>query len=510
MNGESTRRLAFCALLAGAALSSAGCEETLEACAPCGVPSAGAVNVSGDPRLDGEIEAAVRAWQWGRRAEAGFDANVDALAHAVGYAHAEGPSGTLHATAADVEQIAALLRAALFEQVGVATVIELEAPRCFADMGLALERQISCELSSGCYVGSGCEEALASCAGLCVGRCATESGSDAEDACGGFCYQEVDAGADPEECLSRCVGTCAGGSVGPCAGRCRGTCSAGCSSYTADGACDGACPGNCDGTCSSAAPFDCDGICYGSCRVEADPETGCAGVCRGDCAGGVCDGACRGHVRPEGCDMPSRCSGVLACQEVAKDLAWAYMACEPATARVHVELGAAFTGDAAALVDLAALLERALTAFQADFGRLSLLVDGVDPVGEIEPEDLVEPADAAARPYAVTDHEDLVAAGVPDERAGLPLFAMRARVSWLASEATGGEYEIAAGSMSCIRPALEEALELLDGLIPIEERDTSGSDPAEWPEPVIDRTRGLFRVLDGAAVLLGLDAEAGK
>jgi hypothetical protein len=439
-----------------------------------------------------------------------YDEGVDALAHAVGYLHEEGPGGRLKATAADVEQIAALLRGVFFGQAGVTTTIDVESPRCAVDTALALARQISCEDASGCYISAACDAALGSCTGLCVGRCATASGAAGEDMCGGSCYLEIDAGTAPEECLSRCVGTCAAGTPGPCAGRCRGTCSAPCSSYTADGACDGACEGICDGSCTFGVPIDCDGQCYGSCLVALDPVTGCAGSCRGDCAGGVCDGTCRGHLRPEGCDLPSRCPGVLACQEASKDLAWAYMTCDPAAVRVHVELDAAFTGDAPALLELAALLQRTLTGLLGDYGRTSLLVDGVDPRGEIGPGDLVEPPDGVARPHAVTDHAVLVAAGVPDDRASLPLFAMRARASLLLTEATGGDYQIAAGSMPCVRPAFEEALALTDALIPIAARDTSGSDPGSWPEPVIDRTWGLFRILDGATVLLGLNAETGK
>jgi hypothetical protein len=510
MTRESIPRTALYALSLAAALSWAACEETLEACAPCALPSEGAVNASGDPRLDGVIEAIVRLSSWGARAERDYDTGLDALAHALGYAHAEGDGGRLHATAADVEQIAALLRAALFEQAGVTTVIDVESPRCAVDSELALARQISCEDASGCYIGSGCEGSLGSCTGLCVGRCVTASGETGQDACGGSCYVEVDAGTAPEECLPQCIGTCADGTAGPCPGRCRGTCSAPCSSYTADGACDGACDGDCDGSCTSAAPATCDGLCYGSCQVAVDSATGCAGMCRGDCSTRLCDGTCRGQLRPEGCDLASRCDGVLACQETAKDLAWAYLTCEPAAARVHVETDAAFTGDAAALLALAELLERTLATILVDYGQMSLLVDGVDPSGEIGPDDLLEPADSAARPWAITDEGTLIAAGVPSDRASLPLSAMRARASSLASEATGGSYDIAAGSMPCVRPAFEEVFALADTLIPIEARDTSGSDPTAWPAPVVDRTRGLYRVLDGATVLLGLNTESVK
>jgi hypothetical protein len=507
MGGGTITRTVLAFALASM-LCGAGCEERLEACAPCGVPSEGAVNVSGDPRLDGLIEAIVRASQWGQRAESTYDASVDALAHAVGYSHEEGEGGVLQASAADVDQIAALLRAALFEQAGVTTAIEVGTPRCAVDTELALARQISCEDASGCYIGSGCDAALGSCTGLCVGRCATESGADGTDLCGGSCW--VDAGAAAGGCLASCIGTCAGGTIGPCSGRCRGACDAPCSSYASDGTCDGACGGLCDGSCAAGTPIECDGQCTGSCRVAVDPVAGCAGTCRGDCASGVCDGACLGQLRPEGCDLPSRCAGVLACQETSKDLAWAYMTCDPVAVRVHVEIDAAFAGDAPALLALAARLETALAAFLDDYGRLSLLVDGVDPAGEIGPSDLAEPADTAARPNAITDHATLVAAGVPDDRASLPLFAMRARASWLSTAATGGEYEIAAGTMPCVRPAFEEASVLLDALIPIAARDTSGSDPSAWPDPVIDRTRGLFRILDGATVLLSLNAESGK
>lgn len=496
--------LGWGALGALAALGAA-CEETLEACAPCGAVSGGATNISGDPRLDGLLEAVGRHSAWGSRAEADFDASVDALAHAAGYAHDEGDDGILHATPEQLASVVSIVRAALFTQTGVETATELAMPRCAVDAKLALARQKVCERAAGCYVDSACDFALGSCAGQCAGSCTAERPDGGLSDCGGGCY--VDADGAGGACLDECIGACALADAGPCAGRCRGACASTCSAHASDGACDGACAGACAGLCITASPAACAGECLGSCRVPFDPASGCAGTCRGGCAAGACDGACLGQFRPEGCDLPSRCDGVLACQETGKDLAWAYLRCAPGAARVHAEVGAGFTGDEARLVRIAAAYEATLSLVLRDYGPLSLLVDGVDPSGEVAAADMVEGIDTDARPYAVREHGALVEAGVPDDRAGLPLSALRARVSAVSGEISGGGYTIAAGPMPCVEPAFEEALALLDALVPIAARDTSGADPAGWPEPVVDRTRGLYRVLDGATALLGAGAE---
>jgi len=503
-------RLAGCAA-ALASMCAWGCEETLEACAPCGLVSDGATTISGDPRLDGVLEAVGRHAAWGARAEADYDARIDVLAHAVGYSHGEGEGGVLVATSADVEAISALVRSALFEQTGVATSVEIGMPRCTVDSALALERQNVCEKVAGCYVVASCDSlALGSCAGLCTGSCDAEvAGSDAGlSSSSGACF--IDAADAGDSCLGECIGTCGLAEAGACAGRCRGACDGACTAYAADGECDGVCAGSCDGLCSSDLPMPCDGSCVGRCRAADGPLSECPGIYRGSCANGACEGACLGQFRPEGCDSPSACDGVLACQETGKDLAWAHMLCVSGTARVHVELGSAFTGDRARTVALATILEETLSALLRDYGQLSLLVDGIDPSGAARTADLSEPIDADARPFAVTDHEALVEAGVPDDRASLPLSALLARVSVLRDEVNGGGYKIAAGPMPCVAPAFEDAFALMGGLIPIAERDTSGSDPASWPAPVVDRTRGLYRVLDGAAVFLGLGDAAAK
>jgi hypothetical protein len=506
---KSNLQMAFasCAVALAAAWA-LGCEEVLEACAPCGLVSDGATTVSGDPRLDGVLEAVGLHAAWGARVEADYDAQLDALAHAVGYVHDEGANGVLSPSPDQAAQIASSVEGSLFSGAGVTTTIELSMPRCTVDSALALARQIVCEDAAGCYIDATCGAALGSCAGLCVGSCAIETADAGAADCAGACYAEVAAAGDA--CLDECIGTCELADAGACDGRCRGGCDGACSAYGSDGACDGACQGSCSGSCSSASPIPCPGRCEGSCRVAWDGATGCNGTCRGSCATGLCDGACLGQFRPEGCDQPSQCDGVLACQETGKDLAWAHMRCAPGAARVHVELGASFAGDAARIAALASTLERTLALLLRDYGQLSLLVDGNDAAGEAAAEDIAEAADEDARPYAVTDPTELLKAGVPAERASLPLFALRARTSALAGEVGGGGYKVAAGSMPCAAPAFEDALSIMDALIPIEARDTSASDPAAWPAPVVDRTRGLYRVLDGAAILLGLGAAAGK
>jgi hypothetical protein len=69
-------------------------------------------------------------------------------------------------------------------------------------------------------------------------------------------------------------------------------------------------------------------------------------------------------------------------------------------------------------------------------------------------------------------------------------------------EATGGDFTIAAGTLACVQPALEEAWQMLDDLLPMECTDEDGDGAFE--ACVEDRSGGLYRVLDGTAELFAM------
>jgi len=475
-------------LLATAGLLGQGCEEVLEVCAACGELSDGNISVSGEPRLDGTLEAAYLLWTRTTSLAESFDVEMASLASALG---AMAPAdGEFHPANALV--LADAIRAQLVDAEGVTAVFEIEPGRCWIGRELALERQRSCEDRLNCYIPPECEaEQLGACVGLCVGIC--------RDGCEGECYAA--ASESNEECLGGCIGACDTTEPATCAGRCVGSCSASCSAYDANALCDGRCTGICTGNCISTIPLGCEGLCRGACQVPRGEEDSCDGECRGDCSASECDGLCRGHFRPEGCDRPDRCDSLYDCQETAKALAWANLECEGASARVGVVYSPAFTGDRARLTALAQRVELALTQVARSHAMLSLLVDGDDDAGEITAEELTEIADeSGALPGYLTQPEVLAEYSVDAERVHLPLSGLKARLAMLTTEATAGDYTLAAGPLPCVQPAFEEAHGLLGALIPVSEGGT----------PVAQRSAGLYRVVDAQRILLELAWPTGE
>jgi len=312
-------------VLAAALLVLASCEETLEVCAPCAVPAEGNAAVSGDPRLDGTVEAVIEAREVGSRATSAFDAAVSSLALAF-EVELDAPSAP---TASDARAVADRIRSSLLEIQGANVTVTVDRPSCWVDSAAALERQISCEDFADCFVADDCAAGQrGSCTGLCRGECVVRTGGSSENLCaGGACYVAADQAGDA--CIETCVGICSSAAAFPCPGRCHGACDLPCSAYSSLGECSGACPGLCTGLCESELPIACGGTCAGLCRVPLGVDGACAGTCLSDCPLGECsavggegDGECRGHFRPDGCDMEERCAGVLGCREAGRCLAW--------------------------------------------------------------------------------------------------------------------------------------------------------------------------------------------
>jgi len=487
----SARKLAVAGLLAAAVslgVLAQGCEEVLEVCAACGDLAEGNITVSGEPRLDGTLEAAYLLWVEARAAADAFDEEMALLAEEYGVpVPASGEFGT-----GDVQALVDAIRAQLVDTEGITAVFEVEPGRCWIGRDLALERQLACEDRLNCYIPAECaDEQRGGCTGLCVGFC--------RDGCEGECYAE--ASETNEECLGGCIGGCDTTDPSVCAARCCGSCSVSCSAYNSVAQCDGYCPGLCTGDCVGRIPFECDGLCRGLCQVPHGVGNSCDGECRGDCSNSACEGRCRGHFRPEGCDRPDRCESLYDCRETAKNLAWAHLRCEGASARVGLVVSPAFTGDRATIASQAERVELALASVARSHAALALLVDGEDDTGELTPEDLVEvAAEGGVLPDYVNQPDVLAGYSVVADRVHLPLSALKARLGMLAESATSGDYTLAAGPLPCVIPAFEEAHSMIDSLVPA--IGTGELQP--------DRTSGLYRVVDAQQTLLGLAWPSGE
>ncbi|MDD5307405.1 MAG: hypothetical protein PHU25_08795, partial [Deltaproteobacteria bacterium] len=198
-------------------------------------------------------------------------------------------------------------------------------------------------------------------------------------------------------------------------------------------------------------------------------------------------------VKLAGCDRPDRCAGVADSQYMAKGLAWAYLECVPASARVGLTV--AQGEDRAMWLERARVLERVLVRTAGYHAALSLLVDGADDAGGITAGDLNEDIPAAEL-GPLADPAFLKGLGVAESRLFLPLENLKARAGLLAEQATSGEFKISAGSLPCVQPALAEALAELQGFLPTVE----GASGALVP----DRTGGLYALVDAQAAILGL------
>ncbi len=492
------------ALLLFAAVS---CEETLEVCAPCGLLSEGDVSITGDPRLDGTLEAVYLLDKWGSLAAESFDSNMALLAEQYGVEIPE--DGRFSAGA--VADVVAAINQGLFGISGVEIHVSMERPRCWIDSSVALERQVVCEEGSDLYVPPDCSTGQqGSCTGLCEGECIARVSGSNVNLCTGVCYREAALAGD--ECLVGCIGSCEHDGGVECPGRCFGQCDTTCAGYTSLGRCNGECEGLCVGVCDSRTPFDCEGECEGLCRVPVSEEGACDGICMGDCAQGKCAGAsrCRGHFRPRGCDSSINArQAVLDCQEMTRLLGWANLRCEPAGVRSGIEMSPLATElDRGVIISRASRLESILAAILDDYGKLSLLVEGVDVAQMIGPGELTDEyqLDTRPRPAGRLSMEDLGTWGYVEAREHLPLTGLKARLGMLRIKGTSGDYEITAGSLPCVQPALEEAWSMIDVLIPCTAIDEDGDDVID--SFVENRAGGLYRVWDGMEIVLGLGLQS--
>ncbi len=463
-----------------------GCEEVLEACAPCGNVTDGDVNISGDPRLDGTLEAFQRVRRFAESAAAGFDRDKEMLIETFEISEAAG-----------IEEIVAEIESQLLGNQTVDVAIALEPARCWVDAEYAIASELACEELLECNLPRKPSQWIKAplCTGLFVGEC------DAR--CLGQCFDET----LPSErsCTEECVGTCSEITGQSCPGMCRGSCSSACSAYRANGECAGGCSGLCTGVCEAPIPFYCGGSCYGHCRVDLGEGNLCRGQCRGGCVDhsgkGKGQGTCRGHLRPAGFD--EECSE---CREMAKWIAWSMLTCWPAAVKLSVDFSPEYEDDRTDFLARVRKLERVLARTANKYAALALLVDGVDVTSELEPQDLTETVSENTPEIdylkSETDVEDL---GVVFSRRFLPLSGLKARVKMLAGTATQGDFLITSNALPCITPAFEEAASLLGEMIPaVNSGADLEMDRACSITSIEADTPCLYRVVDEQAALLTL------
>ncbi len=448
-----------------AVVGAPGCEEVLEACAPCGSLSEGGWTELGDPRLDETIKSVDRT-------------RFRAYQIAEMFRDAKSELAAAFAVAPDADE-ATLLEAitGFLQSNAISSIIpKWRAAECYVDWNLAVSTQQRCEKSL-CNITQFNETAL--CNGYFAGPCVSGVRGvclfAASDACEGLCGGACDAPAD-----------------GACPGMCSGICDGECSEYDESGNCRGTCLGRCEGICESSSLFPCDGHCVGLCEIQT--EDGCpeGNTFMGNCDDPTVQGGCRGHLFPAGCD--EHCPNcdeervVSDCRETAKLAAWSATTCRPA----NLELTLTFTDDATdvpLLIHQARTLERVFSQIATDYAWLSLLVDGDDVRGRLASDDLDErneesKLDNAKGRYEAyfesTEGEENAHQFVADRaRLHLPLENLKARLTWLQQIAGDSErgYRVSAGAFVCLYPALEEALALMQQMVPTK---TKGEDAATF------------------------------
>jgi len=483
-----------------------GCEEEiLEACPVCGLVDEGAVNISGEPRLDGLIDAVQRVNALAKEIEKNFYGDLDLLVEAF-----DGSFDPKVASLEEIESFVQKIHSSIFENSQITVTASIEPVECWVDTRLAYEAVLSCQKFLLCFVSQTCEQAapVGSCSGLCVGEC-----TSCNDCFSNIEYQidtdtDTDSHVENEECLNSCVGTCINAN---CHGICLGQCSGSCSSYDNNGDCSGYCSGYCNGLCDFPVPYSCDGACLGRCK-NPDSTISMECECRSDCAESseeqvVCSGNCRGHSRPLGCE-PQNCedSGLEECREMAKHLAWSAIKCEPARFHFGVKMSSVDLSERNRLLSLVRLIEGVLARTAQDHAKLSLLIDGNDdakemPLEALEEDDLPEELWVSfGLEYLKDDYSDtkfLEDAHVSKQRKYLPLESLKARIAWLSNETAQRDYKIATGINHCIEPAFDDAYKILDTLLPVVMPVVNNT-----IEP--DRTGGLYKILDSQAALLSL------
>ena len=379
---STTRRAAAGLLFLGAcgANDGNGCADEApfpgSSCGPCRTLSGGGADSTGVGSIDALVTATTSLSNALLSSRGTFETEVRALADAFGVSLGDAVitadivgygSITTIRSSFSIDAIEADLRAS------GSLSVQVRPARCWANVEVAAQAQLNCEVDSGCEVDVEAPALSVSCKGTCAGAC--EGSCEGAGAC-----------ALPPEgatCAGACEGTCALSEGATCEGTCEGTC-------TVDGATEdvsGRCAGICEGTCTLDPEATCEGTCHGSCVL---PEaSSCAGEvsCRGTCDG-TCTGACEGEATPS--SGSADCEATAQCQSAAAMEGSAAVQCAPPTidASLNFDDGVNTAARAAAQAKLAALRRHAIPALHSGARLLALSTGDFDGDGQAEVEPL--------------------------------------------------------------------------------------------------------------------------
>jgi modification target Cys-rich repeat protein len=387
-----------------------GCDAD-DLCGPCGTLATGQVSISGDAKLDGFFSAVADLGKATATIQGEFEANVRALGKLYGVADAA-------FSAEYVTAVETAIRADFDAHVGGGFRLVYKAPECKANINVAVEAQASCEASADCEVMADPGQVSVQCEGSCQGGC---------DA---MCSGELSCAVKTPtvNCEGSCEGSCQIEGSASCDGTCHGDCDAGCSAENAAGECHGRCDGMCSGTCELAAKASCQGTCNGTCYVEqgsaqCTAEAECSGSCSGSCSG-----ECKGSATPP--SASADCEASAECNAQASAQAEANVECTPPSLDWEFEFegGVSAEAQAAFIARLGELRVRG-AAIILGLARASALI-----TGSFEGEVIFEPA---------------------------PVINLGAQIQLLIDAGIKGEFDVPAGKLTCVVPALEEAIAIL-------------------------------------------------
>ena len=389
-----------------------GCDSS-DVCGPCGSIATGQVSVSGNAQLDGFFAAVADLGKATTTIKGEFDANVRALASLYGMVDANAV-----VDAAFVADLKAKIQADFQANVSGGLRIVYKPPECKADINVAVEAQASCEAQAECDVNANPGMVSVECSGTCEGSCS------------GTCMGEVSCKTPSAgiSCSGECEGSCELSGAASCDGTCHGDCSGNCSAMNAAGECHGSCDADCTGSCEFTARASCMGTCHGTCYAMADPggcegDVGCSGSCMGQCSGD-----CKGEATPP--SASADCDASADCQAQAKAQASANVECTPPRFDWEFEFAAGVNAEAqAAFIARLSELRVRGAAIIAGFAKASALI-----TGEFEGE-------------VIFDHA--------------PVAALTASIEGLISAGVKGDFDIPAGRIACVIPALKDAGKIL-------------------------------------------------
>ena len=402
-------------LIAGiAATSVQGCGED-GICGPCGELAHGSVSISGDAKLDGFFAAVGDFGKATATIQGEFEANVRALGALYGMAEGE-------VNADYVAMLKAAIQADFNANVSGGFRLVYKAPECKANISVAVEAQASCEASADCDVMVDPGEVSVQCEGSCQGGC--------DAMCEGSLSCAVKT--PTVNCEGECEGSCEIEGGAACEGTCHGDCMGECSAENAAGECHGSCDGMCMGTCELTARAQCQGTCGGTCYVEqgsaqCTAEAECSGSCSGSCSG-----ECKGTATPP--SASADCEASADCQAQASAQAEANIECTPPTLDWEFEFAGGLSAEARAgfIARVGELRVRGAAIIQG-LARAQALI-----TGEVNGKVVFDPA---------------------------PVLRLTSSIEGLISAGISGEFDVPAGRIQCVIPALEESVDILGSAV---------------------------------------------